>query len=252
MVRRFISFFISFVIFCSALFAVSSFAEPQTTKKDKVVRLSSLEWPPYTGEALAGGGRSIELISRVFAAKGYQLEVGFYPWRRAFLLAKESQAYDGVVPEYFTEAGAEDFLFSDPFDETELVLVYRHEDPIDWDQVQDLANYSVGVVSGYVNTPELDRLIDSGALKVSTAIDDAINILKLVRERVQVIVIDKAVFQYLMKTNAKLIPHSLSLAIHPNVLSLKKLYVCFQKNERGEHLRRVFNEGLKRLNKKRS
>lgn len=247
MIRRVISSLFSILVFYCALFVTSSSAEPKVHKNEKIVRLSSLEWPPYTGPELAGGGKNIALISRAFAAKGYQLEVGFYPWRRAVLLAKESKAYDGVVPEYFTEAGAEDFLFSDPFDETELVLVFREADPIDWNRIEDLAEYSVGVVNGYVNTSEFDDLIDRGVLKVSGAIDDATNLLKLIRGRVQVVVIDKAVFQYLIQTDTRLKAAVKNLVVHPKELSLSKLYICFKNNERGALLRNVFNEGLKLL-----
>jgi len=59
--------------------AVPSFA----TADDKVVRLATLEWAPYTSESARHDGATTEVVRRAFEAMGYQLEVVFYPWERA-------------------------------------------------------------------------------------------------------------------------------------------------------------------------
>ncbi len=61
------------LFFVFALITQSGFA------KDKVIRFSSLDWPPYSGSSLSGQGANVIGAKAAFAAMGYELEVVFYP-----------------------------------------------------------------------------------------------------------------------------------------------------------------------------
>lgn len=58
-----------------------------------VIRLTSLEWPPYSGKYLPEGGISIKIAKEAFLAEGYTLHVDFYPWARTVKAGLESNHY---------------------------------------------------------------------------------------------------------------------------------------------------------------
>src|SRR3990167_6079785 len=89
-----------------AIYLLSSFGlVSPTVAAAEIIRLASLEWPPYTGAQLPDGGESTATLKAAFAAAGYQLEVDFLPWERALALAKApNSGYAGYFPEYFSDA----------------------------------------------------------------------------------------------------------------------------------------------------
>ena len=42
--------------------------------QDKVIRLTSLEWPPYSGEAVDAQGASVAVVRAALEAVGYRLD----------------------------------------------------------------------------------------------------------------------------------------------------------------------------------
>ena len=87
---------------------------------DKLIKLSSLDWPPYTGPSLADKGATAAVVKAAFEAAGYKVQIDFFPWERAVFLARDpSSGYAGYFPEYYSTDGEKDFLFSPP--------VFRHK-----------------------------------------------------------------------------------------------------------------------------
>jgi polar amino acid transport system substrate-binding protein len=69
---------------------------------DKVVQLTSLDWPPYSSKSLSEQGASVAVAKAAFKAMGYELQVSFYPWSRAIALAKDSSSqYAGYFRSIF-------------------------------------------------------------------------------------------------------------------------------------------------------
>ena len=65
-----------------------------------VVEMTSLEWPPYTGETIAEHGIVGKYAVDAFSRMGYQLKISYFPWRRAVRYLEESSRYVGFFPEY--------------------------------------------------------------------------------------------------------------------------------------------------------
>jgi len=74
-----------------------------------------------------------------------------------------------------------------------LVLCARKELKIRYNSLKYLAPYRIGVVNGYVNTPELDR---ADFLKKDGVTNDLQNIRKLVRGRVDLILEEKNLMDF--------------------------------------------------------
>jgi polar amino acid transport system substrate-binding protein len=215
---------------------------------DKTVTLTSLEWPPYTGRSLQDQGASVAVAKAAFKAMGYTLKVEFYPWSRAVDMAKNDPRVGGYFPEYYSDDVNKGFHLSAPMGSGPLGLAQRKGDNHNWNSIADLAKTKIGVVQDYVNTVELDGRIAKKQQLADVAIDDTKNLLKLAAGHIDLAVVDKNVFNYLMKTDPALKPYNGKLEMNGKLLEDKKLYICFKRTAEGEKLKQIFDEGLKKIN----
>ncbi len=153
-----------FTLILSALLLIAA-----PTRAD-VLTIPSLEWPPYSGKNLPDQGASVAVVRAAVQVMGHELKVEFYPWSRTVYLVKNDAKYAGYFPEYRYET--DDLVFSDPIGSGPLGFVENVNRPIEWSTLDDLASHTIGVVRGYVNTPELDALIANGSLKSSDVTSD--------------------------------------------------------------------------------
>lgn len=230
----------------STLLALALFLAPASGYSENIA-LTSLEWPPYTGADLDGSGASARVLAEALQQVGLGLEVTFLPWQRAVKMAKHDDAYVGYFPEYHAESIEEDFFFSDPIGISFLGFIERRDNPVQWTALEDLKPYTLGVVSGYVNTAEFDAMMASGGLKTDGVIDDATNIRKVAAGRIDMAVMDKFVFLYLLKTDPDLHALADTLQFNGKLLEVKKLYVCLKRNPAGQAAMAKINTGLARI-----
>lgn len=235
-------FFYYVVLAFSVLLASPVYSENQT------VKFTSLEWPPYTSAEMRNQGASVAVAKAAFKAVGIDLLVDFYPWRRAVNLAKNKPYYEGYFPEYYADKLKQDFIFSEPIGSSPLGFAELKKQPIKWQTLSDLKKYNIGVVRGYINTAVFDSMIEVGSLKIDSANNDLMNLLKLKKKRHQLAVIDKNVLHYLLMTKPRLKAGKTDIQFNKTILEDKKLYLSFKKNHRGKVLVRKFNQGLKQIN----
>ncbi|RDD63851.1 substrate-binding periplasmic protein [Ferruginivarius sediminum] len=214
-----------------------------------VIRLSTLNWPPYTNRDLPEGGASSAIVRAIFAKAGYPVEIRFWPWNRAIAKAK-SGAQDVVAyfPGYHCHHDPNsDFIASDPMGTAPLGFAEHVMATHAWGDLDDLARLRIGTVVGYANTKKFDARARNGDLRIIKSHNDKVNLLKLLQRQIDYAVIDKYVMQYLLKTDATLRQHRDSLRFDKKELELKDLYLCFRNDEKGRALRRTFNRGLKTI-----
>lgn len=212
----------------------------------QAVRLATLEWPPYTGQALPGEGSSAQVVRAAFGALGYQLHTGFYPWSRAMAALGPGSAYVGYFPEYASARTMRQCLLSAPIGSSRLGLAQLQSRPVTWQTVWDLSSYRIGVVRDYINSEQLDAAIAAGQQQTDTARDDTQNLKKLLAGRIDMAVIDAAVMEHLMKTDPALQPHRGKVVFAERALETKRLYVCFRRDSAGRRARALFNAGLRK------
>jgi polar amino acid transport system substrate-binding protein len=228
--------------FALILSASLSFAE------DKIIQLTSLDWPPYSSKSLDQQGASVAVAKAAFKAMGYQLKVDFFPWSRAIALAKDSSSgYAGYFPDYYSDENAKNFIYSAAMGSSPLGFAERKDKSINWTKLQDLKPYRIGVVQDYINAAEFDAMIANKTLKSSVTTTDEKNLKKLVGKRVDLAVVDKNVMNYLFKTNPSLANKANEAQFNSTLLEDKKLFICFKKGPKGEDLAKIYNEGLKKI-----
>lgn len=219
-----------------------------TWAQDKVIRLTSLDWPPYSGDKLEQQGASVAVARAAAEAMGYTLEVRFLPWARAVSVASDaSSGVVGYFPEYHSDEVAAQFLLSDPIGSGPLGFAERRSAPVAWSSLADLKAVAIGTVRDYVNTAEFDAMAAAGELRVEPVNDDATNLRKVAGGRIPLAVIDRNVMGYLLANDAALKPQADQLQFNARLLEDKQLYIAFQRTPAGQEAARVINEGLKKI-----
>ncbi|OEU65063.1 MAG: hypothetical protein BA863_04165 [Desulfovibrio sp. S3730MH75] len=231
--------FIYAAIFCLVMLS--------SAQADNTIILTSLEWPPYTGANLPGNGESTVTVREAFSAMGYNVIFRFLPWKRAVRSAKAYPLIVGYFPEYFSKSREKEFIYSNSIGCSPLGLLTRKNDPIVWDKLDDLAKYKLGLVSGYINTASFDNWVTKGKMNIDYAQTDKSNIKKLIRARIQGVVIDRNVYNYISTASEDLAKHRKDLVFSGKLLGTNKLYICFSRDSEGIRFARIFNEGLKRI-----
>lgn len=212
------------------------------------VYLTSLDWPPYAGKSIDDDGISTAVAKEAFLIMGYDLVIEYNPWSRAVVTALKSDKYAGYFPEYYTES--DDFVISDPIGASPLGFAQSADKNIQWSELSDIKNYKIGVVQGYVNTDEIDTMIAEGALDIEANTSDSMNLHMIAKGRLDLAIIDKNVFEYLVSRDANLQRMEARLSFNTRLLTSKNLYVAFKNTSEGLIWKEIFNQGLKRMNNK--
>lgn len=217
--------------------------------EEKKVRVSTLDWPPYTGKDLPKGGATTEVVRAAFDKMGYNAEVEYRPWKRAIdMAAKGTDDVIAYFPGYHCKH-RDGFIASEPVGSGPLGFAEHIEAPITWSSLDDISDQQlkIGTVLGYANTAEFDAKVGTGFILAVPSNDDLTNLKKLVRRRIDAVVIDKMVLAYLKATEPDLKGGSDKLRFDETPLEDKTLYLCFRDDERGQTLKHIFNAGLTQI-----
>lgn len=178
----------------------------------KKITIATLDWPPYIGHNICRQGWVQQLTIAILASLNYEVTSTFYPWARAVLMTESGRAAI-LYPEYFIEPEAPSDIYpghfrreflslSRPFPGGPIAFLKRknEKDKFHGD-LHNLKGVRIGVVRGYQNTPEFDRLLDQGFFAASEATTDLLNVKKLLAKRVDLIIGDPNVIFYTIYNN---------------------------------------------------
>lgn len=233
--------FFIFLLVCGPGASVRSEQLPKT-----VIRLATLEWPPFSGESLPYGGSTTRKVREAFEAMGYRVVIDYLPWARALKAVREPTDYMGVFPAYASEIRSKALILSPPLGRSPLGFV-EIDTTRNWNRLEDLSSYIIGTVESYANTDLFDDMTERKALQIDPCGDDVSNLHKLVVGRIDMAVIDKNVMLYFLNNDPALKPHKARFHFNPRILEEKELFVGFRRDEDGERLNRVFTEGLYKI-----
>lgn len=212
------------------------------TGANEVIKIATLDWEPYIGQNLKSEGFLAEITREAFKRSGYTVEYVFLPWKRAVLKA-ENGDYDGYFPAYWSKEREDKSIYTDVISSGPVGFFKVKGRDISFSTLKDLTPYKIGVVRGFVNTPEFDT---ASYLNKSEVTSDIQNIKKLLKERVDLIVADKFVGFYLLN---KYLPHMVGqMEFLSPPLQDKKLYICMSKKTSRPHEKvAAFNKGLNEI-----
>jgi polar amino acid transport system substrate-binding protein len=221
---------------------VSPLVQP-TKAQDKRIVVATLEWPPYTSAELPKGGATTAVVQAAFEQMGYEVEVRYWPWKRA--IAKARAGADEVVayfPGYHCnhEPG---FIASDSMGDGPLGFAEHADGEFVWTNLDELNRYRIGTVVGYANTEAFDERAADGEIQVITSADDRTNLLKLIKQQIHAAVIDRFVLEYLKRTDPEIRESADQLRFDTVELESKQLFLGFRDDAVGQAIRDQFNEG---------
>jgi len=236
--------------FCRVALLLVPFIASPALAQDKTALISTLDWPPYTGSDLPEGGATTEVVRQAFEKAGYKTDVAFRPWKRAIDMAKDGK--DGVIayfPGYHCRH-QEGFVASEPIGNGPLGFAEHKDAPITWDSVDSIGKQQlkIGTVLGYANTDEFDQKVGTGWILAIPSNDDLTNLKKLARKRIDAVVIDKFVLEYLKATEPSLKSNRQDIMFNELPLEDQTLYLCFRDDEAGRAMLAEFNAGLAQVN----
>jgi len=217
-------------------------------RHDELVRLATLDWPPYNSAALPGGGLNTALVRQALANAGYRLEVVTMPWTRAMASGRLDPKFDGYFPVYLSPQVRQQCYLSMSAGDSPVVLAKRKNLLPAPRTLDELSHYVVGVVNGYDNTEAFDLRVRQGAQPVDRADSDSANLLKLASGRVDLIIIDRNVMQWLLPRSPKLQPYAASLVAQEPPIAHQGLYLCFKRTLHGQKLADGFDRGILQMN----
>ena len=227
-------FLMGFMSLMIHFLACPAFGEP--------IRLGTLEWPPFASLELPEQGQVCARVRNICAEAGMGLELSFTPWKRV-LLEASSGVTQGFFPEYYSINREKEFYFSQPVGCSVVGLVRRSDVTLHWTRLEDLAGYRIGVVNGYVNTEEFDRLVENGVLQTVESNSDTLSLRMLKAGRIDAAVMDRAVFKYL-STRDDAFKEGSTLIFDTKVLAVHSLYVCFPRTTAGKALVERFDRAI--------
>lgn len=172
----------------------------------KILKLATLDWPPYIDKSICKQGWVMQSAVAVLHHLGYGAVITFYPWARALKMVESGKA-DVLFPEYYIGPEApsdvysgtrrlDHLVLSDSFGWGPIAFMKRKNYELQhFTDLTSVANEYIGVVRGYQNTPEFDRMMDLGSFKIVEALNDMHNVKLLLNHRVNLIIGDPLVIE---------------------------------------------------------
>jgi len=219
-------------------FACSALAQSDA----KLIRLATLEWPPFTGLLLPKEGVSNHVATTVAKAAGFRLLAASFEWTKAVEKGEKSADFEGYFPEYFSQERDAACYLSQSIGTSVLGVASLKTAPVVWNKLSNLESVRLGVVDGYFNGDELDAAIKDKRQPVEVAASDAANIAKLRAKKIRAIVIDKNVLDYTLFS----LGDRSSVVFSPNPLARLTLHICFKRTPAGLDMRNAFDAVLAR------
>jgi polar amino acid transport system substrate-binding protein len=159
------------------------------------ISLASTEFPPYTGERLAGGGFLTRAIAMAFERLAYAPTTAFFPWNRALKVVQDGQV-DGITAIWRTAEREQWLAFSEPIVSNDIGFYGLAERGLLLRNLPDIKSrrLRVGVVRGYA-VPK--ALLDLKPQFEETQ-TDAGGLRMLAAQRMDLMLIDRAVAHHLL------------------------------------------------------
>jgi|GEM_PF-2757811 len=212
--------------------------------KTQVVSLVATNYAPYYFADLTNQGFVDEIISQAFALADIESKVNYYPWKRSFELAKF-----GVTQGIFTISKSSEreeiFLFSEPIIDINIRLLTKKSNsalPSKYVNIDSLLPLVLANNKEY----KLPESLENEKLNFISTIDDETAIRVLLSNRVDLVVIDEDVANYLIHKH--FMEHKDALRFFGPPMAKIPQYLAVAKSlDNAQEIIDAFNQGLNSL-----
>ncbi|WP_163832853.1 substrate-binding periplasmic protein [Spartinivicinus ruber] len=220
----------------------------QTTSSNKLIRLSSGEWPPYVSNEIEGEGVFTKITVKSFNLMGYTVIIKYYPWKRSYFLAASGKL-DGSLAWAPTPDRTKDFFFSDPVSFSTKVFFHLNSFRFNWNKLQDIKNLRTIATKQYTYGEEFDQAAKLNKINIIYSNSDEQKLNMLLAGRADLVPLEKLVGLYLLKYKIGE-PRASRVIFHEKPLQNTPICVVISKKidpNRAKTLLNDFNAGLAKL-----
>jgi len=211
---------------------------------EEIITLSTGEWSPYTSKDNPTKSIAETIIREAFRNENIKVSVKYYPWKRAYKVAKELDS-DGTFPWLGTEKRFEDFYSSEQaIIKIKMVFFHLKNFQFKWNSYSDLKKYRIGGTIGYKSA----ELLKEKNLTVELVPREVQNFKKLLKNRIDITPSSYLVGYDIINNNFSK-KEKLAFTNHP-----KKVYpdtgaylLISKKHPNAKELINKFNKGLDKL-----
>ena len=183
------------------------------------LRLVADAWPPFTDSTLTNGGLATDIVSTALARAGYASDFEQVPWARALLGVGEGR-YDVLVNAWFNETRTRLGQFSGEYLLNRVRFIKRKEEPIEYNNFQQLHGYPIAVVRGYAYSSAFD---DDQDLQKVPVHNFSMAVRMLAADRVKLTLEDEYVARYYLARESPKVRNAVEFM--PNPLSENSLHI---------------------------
>jgi len=204
------------------------------------LRIATIEWwPPFSGPKFLNQGFLTEMNVAILKRAGYDSEVFFYPWVRAFQMAKRGTD-QVLLGGGFREERTEWFIYSKAYIADETVIVMRKGRGTKFTSLEVLAPATFGAHTGSLWAARLEKIL---GFKVETVILGEQSIKKVAWGRIDYCILERFAVNLLLNTSLRDLKDKVEI-MHPPV-EPGLLYTMFSKKMPDyEKVNEDFNEAL--------
>ncbi len=145
------------IVITSIMLASPLTQAEQGQAERQTVRLMANAAPPYIDANLPEQGLVAELLQHVFQRTDYHAELEIVSWSRA-IEGVRIGLYDALAAAWYTEERGKEFIFSEPYLSSKLILVKLRRDTADYYQLGDLKGKRLGVQVDFAYGVDLDSV----------------------------------------------------------------------------------------------
>lgn len=128
-------------------------------KKSNVVRMATVDWPPFYSPSLKNGGPLTSIVREALKREGLEMSLKFIPWKSAVEMSKAGK-YDALFGALWTKERAEALEYSEPMLSytNRLIALKSSTLVIDVTKgLKDLKDYKICMIRGFSIDPEFDK-----------------------------------------------------------------------------------------------
>ncbi|PHN61722.1 amino acid ABC transporter substrate-binding protein [Pseudomonas sp. ICMP 8385] len=206
------------------------------------LRLVADAWPPFTDASLVNGGLATDIVSTALARAGYASDFEQVPWARALMGVGDGR-YDVLINAWYDEARTHLGQFSAEYLLNRVRFIKRRNDPIEFQNLQQLHDYPVAVVRGYAYSADFDA--DPHLHKVPVH-NFAMAVRMLAAQRVRLTVEDEYVARFYLARESPRVRNAVEFL--PKALSENSLHILVSlKNPKHEQIVAGFDREISKM-----
>lgn len=215
------------------------------------VTILSDKWFPVNGDPKSDQpGYMIEIAKTILNKHGHSLDYRLAPWTRSLIEVREGRA-DCVVGAY--KEDAKDFIFPEnPWGKAKFNFYTKADSLWTFNDINDLALITLGVVSGYAYNPKIDKYVRNNHRSAAVQLvsgESALeqNIRKLLVNRIDALI----AYDVVIESELKILNISDKLKVSGEVKPPEFMYIaCSPEKSSSIKYTKLFSDGVVELREK--